>query len=102
MKINPMLPGSFFRTKPSAAPAAGNVSAAPQAERAVKMDTISFSGPSPEQGVYGKLVRNIAGEVMTCEGSSRMEELRQAVTAGTYHVPTEELAGAILSHMVGE
>ena len=67
------------------------------------MDTITISQETGRLGAYSGLARKIAGEVVnTCDSPARVSELRQAVAAGSYRVPTEDLAGAILSHVVAE
>ncbi len=99
MKVNPYLQSNFYKARGRSSKSA--VGSAVSASRQ-KLDTIDL-GAGVRQSAFGSLVHSMAGDVVrTCESPTRMEELRQAVAGGSYYVPTEDLAGAILSHVTGE
>lgn len=96
MKINPI---SFYRkiNQPSVSRARGSE---PPTMSAGKTDTVDFSAESrrksAEQMPLG-ISAEILQDVGTPENSARLEKLRTAISGGTYHIPSEKLAEAILN-----
>lgn len=96
MKINRIGPGGLFPARP-AAEAAGAREGHMQ-PAAPRTDTITISQLGASHSAVAPLVRQIAAEVEACGSAGRLEQLRQAVEAGTYQVPAQSVADAILAH----
>lgn len=99
MKINP----SAFEQYKNYAKAVKNdessskgASAAKAAVQSGKTDTVSFSEEAAAHAEASRLSASIAAEVQAGAGAEKLGELRAAVQAGTYYVPSEKIADAIL------
>lgn len=72
---------------------------APQRGQEPKQDRVSISAAAT-RSEQDRMVYTIAAEVEAKASPARLQELRQAVSAGQYQVPTEKLADALLSAYV--
>ncbi len=63
----------------------------------VKTDTVSISEDAVVRSEVGRIAGAIGAEVERSAPSARIESLRSAVAAGSYFVPAEDVAAAILS-----
>lgn len=73
--------------------------AAAQPSREHKQDRVSISSAAAKSD-QDRMVYTVAAEVEAKGSPARLQELRQAVAAGQYKVPTEKLADALLSAYV--
>lgn len=63
---------------------------------AANTDKISFSGEASAKAEIGRVTSTISAEVNNLGSAERIVALREQVQGGTYHVPTEDLADAII------
>lgn len=64
-----------------------------------KTDRIAFSEMASKNSVALKSVQNDAAEIENAASPERLSGLALQISQGTYNVPTEKLAGAILNIM---
>ncbi|WP_312643751.1 flagellar biosynthesis anti-sigma factor FlgM [Hydrogenoanaerobacterium sp.] len=62
-----------------------------------KMDTISISAQGAQQKEAAKLTAAITKEVTADADAAKIDALKKAVQNGTYHIPAEKIAQAILN-----
>lgn len=65
-----------------------------------QMDSISISSEAAQKSELDKLMHSAAAEADADISPERLSNLRQAVQSGSYHVPTEKLAEALLNAYV--
>lgn len=65
----------------------------------VQQDRVSISSAAHKNDI-DRLVYSTAAEVEAKGSAARVSELRQAVAAGSYSVPTERLADAVLNTII--
>lgn len=63
------------------------------------MDQIQISPEGARKMEISQLTRTIMSELEHPASSERLRDLRAQVQSGTYHVPTKELAGAVMEHL---
>lgn len=61
-----------------------------------KTDKVTISGDGAARAEISRLASSIAAEVDSPASSERIDGLRQAVEQGTYNVPSEDIADAML------
>ncbi|MEG2073172.1 MAG: flagellar biosynthesis anti-sigma factor FlgM [Angelakisella sp.] len=64
------------------------------------IDRVSISSEAAQKSEFDRLVHSAATEADTGISSARLSELRASVQAGTYNIPTEKLADAVLNAYV--
>lgn len=76
-----------------------NTATTPGKQEAAKTDQLHLSGEVAARERQGRLTQTIAAEISTEVASSRIQELREQVLGGTYHIPSDVLADSILGSM---
>ena len=99
MNINPVYfnhiskLGASVVQKPSGA---AEMAAVGQSSQQIQ-DTITISRQGSSQNLFSGLARRIANDVAQLDSPARVEELKSAVQAGNYHVPSADVAAAMLN-----
>ena len=66
------------------------------AGNAVNTDKVTFSDQAAEKASISRLTTALAAEVEDIGSESHLASLRESVASGSYSVPTDKLASAIL------
>ncbi len=99
MKINSSisLGGIYNKTGASVSTGALGAAAYVSKDRFSRIqDTITISHEGSRQNHVAGMARKIAGEIAAQDSPERIEELRKAVSAGTYKVSASEVAKSML------
>lgn len=94
MKINPSLISSIYKANTPAE--SRGEKAAPSTAAGAKTDMVFISRQGAGLSEVSRLTQTIARELDKEPSAQRLEQLRTAISKGEYHVPTEQLASAIL------
>lgn len=102
MNINPAAAYGLYKANSvksvEAESAPVKVEAAPKNENT---DTISISTEATQRLEAGRIARSIASQLEPPSDPAKIQAIREAVEDGTYFVPTDKLASAILSRWAG-
>lgn len=71
-----------------------------QAKHASKQDVVEISREALEISEFGGVVRSTAAEVAREVPAETIQKLREAIESGTYSVPGEMIARAILERII--
>lgn len=99
MKINPTMVNAYFMTRPAGRTVPVNQAGSFMEAFSAKMDTIEISQKGNEQSMVSGISKAIAGDLRDLDSPERIEQLRNAVSSGSYSVSIEELAAAMMQRV---
>ena len=99
MKINPPMVNAYYMTKPTSRNIPINQAGSFMEAFSAKVDTIEISRKGNEQSMVSGISKAIVGDLKDMDSQSRISELQDAVSSGSYSVPIEELARAMMQRV---
>jgi len=101
MKINPTAAFQAYNkmTEHSRSPHLVELPTEESMQRGSHTDQIQISPEGARKMEIDQLTKAIVSETKTPASSERLEKLRTAVRNGTYHIPTGDLADAVMRHL---
>lgn len=97
MKIQPYVLNRYCKTsRVGAASAAVSIEGKQEASQ-LKADTIVISRDAKDRSLVSGLARQITAQLEENNSPQRLQELKQQIQSGNYHVSSDELAEAMLS-----
>ncbi len=100
MKINPTAAFQAYNkmAEHNRSPRQAELSADDKMQRGGHTDQIQISPEGARKMEIDQLTKAIVSETRTPASPERLEKLRTAVRNGTYHIPTGDLADAVMRH----
>lgn len=96
MKIDPAAVFQVYNkgAGPARSPRQAGYSAGEPAQGEDRTDQVQISQEGARRAEAGQLTKAVTAKAPAC--AQRLEELRAAVRSGSYHVPAEKLADALI------